>query len=185
MATVVWGSNDKVQPAQGEMRRFIVRNRVDGTVSGKELLAADTNKVMPIKAGWIVKAFWARLIKHGTMGDVFATVKSANDGWSWLGSYAGGPSWNIGGSAANDTTRGTAGNLSVTGPSCIYGMSYGVGTSASYWISSGGKPFYIDDYMVMYTGTGPSFDGIIDFFLDVLDTNPYENAGVSWSANNL
>lgn len=175
MATVIWGGSVAVQPAQGEMRRFIVRSRVDGGVLGKEVVPADTNKIMLIKAGWIVKGFWGRLIKHGTMGDVALMVKNAAGG-NWLGTA--GIEWAVGGSANNDTTRGTQGNMTAGNPSAIKGPSFalaGLGCSAADAMAYRcGIPFIADDYLYWDTGnTGACFDGIADFFADVVDTNPY------------
>lgn len=165
MATVVWGGTglQAVQPSQGEMRRFIVRNRVDCR-NGNGMVIADTNKILIIKAGWFVNRVFARLIKAGTHGDVYAGITDSAGAY-WAGT---GGSWSIGGSAGS-STQGT-GAISLTGPTAV------IGTTLNQAFGATGNYYGVADYLVLALGsTGATFDGVIDVMADVIDTNPYEN----------
>lgn len=69
MTTYIMGTVAR-QPSQGEMRRFVVRSRIDATVTN--LLPADTIKAALIKAGWIVNAVWAYIAKPGVAQTIAA-----------------------------------------------------------------------------------------------------------------
>ena len=156
MATVYFGGQTGRQPAQGEMRRFIVRSRVDGTVTPVNY--ADTNKVIMIPKGWIVSAVWPRIVKPSPAGAILSVALGSmelfdGDGASW------GPSFYA------DSTVGTAG---ITGA---------VPTGGATWPNAP-KVFNSEGYIALalsasYSSTG--FDGIVDVFAEVINCIPYEN----------
>jgi hypothetical protein len=161
MATVFWSGNKVGQPAQGEMRRFVQKARIDArttTVGGTALVYSDTNKACLIKAGWIVKSVIPRMVQNGSTYNVCQLKDS--------GSSTFGPTFPGGG---DGMTTGIAFGATM--------LAQGIA------IASGGKFYASDDY-VNASFSVANFDGILDLFLDIIDTNAYE-VGASFSNNNL
>jgi hypothetical protein len=69
-----------VEPVDGLGKHFIVKVRAD--FSAKPLAAADTAKLIEIKAGWFVKDLWAKIISPESAADTFNLGDSAApDNW--------------------------------------------------------------------------------------------------------
>jgi hypothetical protein len=161
MPTVVWSGTVPAQPSQGEMRRFIVKARIDArttVVGGTALVYSDTNKAAKIKAGWIVKSVIPKMVQNGT---TYNECQIKDSGGSTYG-----PTFPGGG---DRMTTGIAFGATML----AQGMA----------IASGGKYFSSDDY-VNASFSIANFDGILDLLLDVIDTTSYE-VGASFSNNNL
>jgi len=156
MATVSWGSTKSVNPVQGSMRQYLVRNRIDLYTASLSMLSTDTNKVMIIAAGWNVHKVWVKLITKGITNATTLTVEdSATTTWIAAGKAIG--------------TGGTNGTLFETAHSDGYG-------SDNY---AGGHIYSTADYLQFVLNTTCVY-GICDVYALVSDLNIDENAA-SWT----
>lgn len=158
MATYLWGNALGtaplgVNPTQGPIRRFLLRNRVDCTASAMVSGLADTtiNKVLIIPAGWNVNKVYLRLVKKPTLGSTILKVLGATSALVWA-------------SACTATTATAVGHIYMTKHDDTYG-------SDNY---SDGIPFQSAGY-IKVAATIAAYDGIFDIFADVTDLNLDEN----------
>ena len=181
MATVLWGSTKAVQGEEGLFRPFVIRNRIDASQSGSAMNQGDTNELVQIKAGWLVKRVWALLrqtstlvAQSGTTGQYMVFGDSMNTG-TWIGTTG----LNIG-------TGGTTTPVDIYGGTGVSGS--GLADSNCSTMAGVGKYYAVADYVlgtVLCAGvTGTQFNGILDVFVEAIDTNLYESpAGVSGTSS--
>jgi hypothetical protein len=149
MAIVLWGGTYPVQPVRGEMRRFIIRSRVDGTSTA--VAQTDTNKVIPLRANWILAGVWTNVIKASTnvrFGTGVITDQVQTYGASF---YLG------------TADCATGASLGVTAP-WVGLMNGNIIATAGYLGLS---------LAASFSTTG--FNGIIDVYADIIDANAYES----------
>ena len=80
MALKDYAPNPAVQPVDGIGKHFIVKGRID--FSAVPLAAADTAKLLEIKAGWDVKKVWTKIVTPESAADTFDLGDSADaDNW--------------------------------------------------------------------------------------------------------
>jgi len=154
MSTVVWGSTKSVNPAQGPIRRFLIRNRIDCTST--TMAIADTNEVLQIAAGWNVHKVWLKVTKAGTVGASTVTITDKNS-----------HSWIVAGTLVG--TTGTTGTYFETAHGDYYG-------SDNY---ADGHIYSAADYLLCALLVA-AFNGILDVYASISDTNIDENAS-SWT----
>ena len=119
MALKDYAPNPAVQPVDGIGKHFIVKGRID--FSAVPLAAADTAKLLEIKAGWDVKKVWTKIVTPEGAADTFG-----------LGDSGGATGWDaaVAASAAPGTVASSTG---------------GVDANAT----AGGKYYAADDYLLL------------------------------------
>ncbi len=119
MALKDYAENPAVLPVDGIGRHFIVNTRID--FSAVPLAAADTAKLLEIKAGWDVKKVWTKIVTPELAADTFG-----------LGDSGGATGWD-----AAVPANAAAGTVAIsTG-----------GTDAN--ATAGGKYYASDDYLLL------------------------------------
>jgi hypothetical protein len=157
MATVIFGGTVKAQPVQGEMRRFIVRARIDGRVTPVNPSSTDLNKAFLIPAGWLIERVFAKHIFIGTYSGSCQLIDS--DAATWGATFGFGAQ-NVG------ATVGLAGGATAL--------------VSNQTIVSGGKYFAAASDMRATFTAATYFDGCIDVFASVINLATYESPA-SWS----
>jgi hypothetical protein len=152
MATVIFGGTVRAQPAQGEMRRFIVRARIDGRVTNVNPSSTDLNKAFLIPAGWFIEKVWAKVLFVGVKSGSCQFIDS--DAATWGATFGFGAQ-NVG------ATVGIAGGATAF--------------LSEQTITKGGKYFAADADMRATFTAATYFDGLMDVFASVIDTNAREN----------
>lgn len=150
MATVLWGGTYAAQPVQGNMRRFIARVRVDGTVASTPVNYADTNKLIVLRPNWILQGVWTNVIKASTnvrFGTGVITDQVQTYGASF---YLG------------TADCATGASLGVTAPWAPLAQGNLQSTAGYLGLSLAAS----------FSTTG--FNGIIDVYADIVDCNAYE-----------
>jgi hypothetical protein len=155
-ATIIYSGTVARQPAQGEMRRFIVRSRIDGRVTPLNPSSTDTQKAFLIPAGWLVEKVWARHIYIGAYSGSVQLIDS--DAATWGATFGFG-----------------AQNVGAT-----VGLGGGATALLSAQAAAGGKFFLAAGDMRATFTAATYFDGCIDVFASVIDMATYESPA-SWS----
>ena len=154
MAIVLFGGTYAVQPVQGEMRRFITRTRVDGTVTRVKDSGSDTNKVLKINKNWFVECVWVNVVQIST--DVhFGGIIIYDSNGDTFGPYI---------------PLGTA-DAATAGATGAYG-----GLPKLYTAAADLRASLAASFSTTY------FNGIFDVYASVVDLNAYESPhSPSWA----